>query len=150
MGARSLLCKGAARNFVILPPMCSATTAVAKLSSVLQGIVAVATCAWPQATFAAQTWRVISSLAREKAASAVETRARLQAASVADRHTYRGVGGIQSVMTPSVHSMGARSMLCKGRATPNLLIVPPMCSATTAMAKLSSALQGIVVVATRA
>merc|ERR1712156_291797 len=122
-------------------PSCSVTTAVAKLSSALQGTVVVAMCAWPQAMFAAQTLMATISLARGKEASAVETHARLQAASAAGPHMSTGVAGTQSATTPSVLSIKARSLLCKD-------MVLPTCSVTTAVAKLSSALQGTVVVAT--
>merc|ERR1712045_99041 len=105
-----LLCKGMAL------PTCSVTTAVAKLSSALQGTVVAATCAWPQATCAAQTWMVISFLAKGRVASAVETPARLQAASVADRHTWIEVGGILPASTPSALSNFFTAMLHKTAA----------------------------------
>merc|ERR1711997_700228 len=84
--------------------MCSATTAVAKLSNAPQGTDVVATCAWPQATFAARMWRATTFLARAREASAVETPAQHRAANAADRRRWRGVGGILPASAPSALS----------------------------------------------
>merc|ERR1712038_1337867 len=104
-GARSRLRKVlSVRHHISAPPTCSATTAMDKPSNALQETVVAATCAWQQATSAAQTWRATTSLAKETVASAVGTPAQLRAASAADRHTSRGVGGILPASTPSVPS----------------------------------------------